>query len=257
MKVVIIGTGNVATVLGRKIQNAGHEVLQVVGRSFEKTNLLASLLNCNAVYNTRYINMLADIYIIAVMDSAIQFVVSQLKLKSQIVVHTAAAVSKNVLATCSENFGVIYPLQTLTKETASLPSIPVLIDGNNETTKQHLVHFSLNWADHVVSASDEERLKMHIAGVFVGNFTNYLFSVAEQYCRKEGLKFSLVYPLIEETVQRLKLHSPSAVQTGPASREDYVTIEKHKKILENYPELSNIYALLTTSIMSFYSKDRP
>lgn len=257
MKVVIIGTGNVATVLGKKIQGAGHEVLQVVGRSFEKTNLLASLLNCNAAYNVRYVNMLADIYIIAILDSAIKFVVSQLKLKSQVVVHTAAAVSKDVLATCSENFGVIYPLQTLTKETASLPSIPVLIDGNNESTKQHLIHFSLQWADHVVSANDEERLKMHIAGVFVGNFTNYLFSATEQYCRKERLKFNLVYPLIEETVQRLKLHSPSAVQTGPAVREDYVTIEKHKKVLENYPELSNIYSLLTDSIISFYDRNKP
>lgn len=257
MKVVIIGTGNVATILGKKIHSAGHEVLQVVGRGFEKTNLLASLLNCNAAYNTRYINMFADIYIIAVLDSAIYFVASNLKLETRIVVHTAAAVSKNVLATCSKNFGVIYPLQTLIKETAALPSIPVLIDGNNETTKQNLAHFSSGWADHVVPAGDEERLKMHIAGVFVSNFTNYLFSVTEEYCRKERLKFKLVYPLIEETVQRLKFHSPSAVQTGPAVRKDYVTIEKHKKVLETYPELCNIYNLLTTSIESFYSRNKP
>ncbi len=201
--------------------------------------------------------MLADIYIIAVLDSAIQLVASHLKLKTQVVVHTAAAVSKNVLATCSENYGVIYPLQTLIKETASLPSIPVLIDGNNETTKQDLIHFSSDWADHVVPASDEERLKMHVAGVFASNFTNYLFSVTEQYCKKERLKFNLIYPLIEETVQRLKFYSPSAVQTGPAMRKDYVTIEKHKKVLENYPELSNIYNLLTTSIESFYSGNKP
>lgn len=257
MKVVIIGTGNVATVFGKKIQDAGHEVLQVVGRSFEKANLLASLLNCNAAYNTRYIDLLADIYIIAVSDSAIQSVASQLKLKNRVVVHTAAAVSRDVLAICSENFGVLYPLQTLIKETASLPSIPVLIDGNNEATKHDLIQFSSDWADHVVPASDEERLKMHVAGVFVSNFTNYLFSVTEQYCKKERLKFNLVYPLIDETIQRLKSHSPSAVQTGPAVREDYVTIEKHKKVLENYPELTNIYNLLTSSIISFYDRSKP
>ena len=142
MKVVIIGTGNTASVLGKKIQGAGHEILQVVGRSFEKTNHLASILNCNAAYNPRYINMFADIYIIAVIDAAIPDVARQLRLKNKVVVHTAASVSKDVLSVCSENFGVLYPLQTLIKEATSIPSIPVLIDGNNETTKKDLIQFS-------------------------------------------------------------------------------------------------------------------
>lgn len=71
MKVVIIGTGNVATVLGKKIMAAGHTIAQVVGRDFEKSNILASTLQSNPVYNTRYINLTADIYIIAVSDSSV------------------------------------------------------------------------------------------------------------------------------------------------------------------------------------------
>lgn len=254
MKVVITGTGNVATVLGKKIQAAGHEILQVIGRNFEKTNLLASVLQCNAAYNTRYINMGADIYIIAVSDSAIPAVAAELKLKSKVVVHTAASVSKDVLAICSENFGVVYPLQTLIKEITPIPSITVLIDGNNEITKKELIKFSSDWADHVSLASDEERSKLHVAAVFVSNFTNYLFNIAEQYCKKEQLKFALLYPLIEETIKRLKYNSPSAVQTGPAVREDYYTIEKHNKILESHPELNELYNILTDSIISFYKQ---
>lgn len=254
MKVVIIGTGNTATILGKKIQQADHQILQVVGRSFEKTNLLASSLNCNAAYNTRYINVLGDIYIIAVLDSAISVVASQLKLKNKIVVHTAAAVSKNVLEVCSENFGIIYPLQTLIKEIFSLPAVPVIIDGNNETTKKDLIGFTAGWAEHVTIADDDERLKMHIAAVFVSNFTNYFFNITEQYCKKEGLKFSMLYSLIEETVKRIRSQSPSAVQTGPAMREDYLTIEKHNKMLQSYPELSDLYNFLTKSIISFYDK---
>ncbi len=254
MKVVIIGTGNTATILGKKIQAAGHEILQVVGRSFERTNLLASLLNSNAAYNPRYINLFGDIYIIAVSDSVIPAVALQLKLKNKVVVHTAAAVSKNVLAISSENYGVIYPLQTLVKERSSLPSIPVLVDGNNETTKKELIEFSSDWSDHVATASDDERLKLHVAAVFVSNFSNYLFTIGEQFCKEERLKFSLLYPLIEETVERLKSDSPSANQTGPAVREDYLTIEKHKKILESYPEIGDLYSVLTNSIISFYNK---
>lgn len=256
MKVVIIGTGNVATVLSKKIQDGGHEIIQVIGRNFEKANTLASQLHTHSAYNVRYINLWADIYIIAVSDSAIPSVAIQLKLNNKIVVHTAAAVSKDVLAGCSENFGVVYPLQTLIKEMPLIPSIPVLIDANNEDTKKTLKEFSSQWADLVKVADDEERLKLHVAAVFVSNFTNYLFAIAEQYCRHEQLKFSLLYPLIEETVTRLKLHSPSAVQTGPAVREDNTTIEKHNKILENHPALADLYKLLNNNIIAFYNENR-
>lgn len=255
MKVVIIGTGNVATVLGKKIQEGGHEIIQVVGRNLEKTDYLASELNCNRVYNTRYINMWGDIYIIAVSDSSIATVAQQLKLKDKIVVHTAAAVSKNVLAISSENFGVLYPLQTLVKD-MPLPSIPALIDGNNETTKKTLIKFSSDWTDNVQVANDDERLKLHVAAVFVNNFTNYIFTITEEYCRLEHLKFNILYPLIEETIIRLKTTNPSALQTGPAVREDRTTIEKHNEILTRYPELKNIYNVLTNSILTFYSRNK-
>lgn len=254
MKIVIIGTGNVATVLGKKILEAGHEIMQAAGRSFEKTNLLASQLNCNPVYNTRYLSLSADIYVVAVSDSSIHFVAAQLKLKDKIIVHTAAAVSKNVLETCSENFGVLYPLQTLIKEMPYLPPVPVLIDGNNETTKKVLTEFSLGWAENVQVADDEERLRLHIAAVFVNNFANYIFTIIEEYCKKEQLQFNLLYPLIEETITRLKINPPSGLQTGPAVREDYSTIAKHNEILTNYPELKKFYNLFTQSIISFYNK---
>ena len=255
MKVVIIGTGNVATVLGKRIQEAGHEIIQVIGRHFEKVNSLATQLHTGSAYNVRYINLWADIYIIAVSDTAISTVASQLKLNNKIVVHTAAAVSKDVLAGCSENYGVIYPLQTLTKETASIPPIPVLIDGNNDITKKTLKEFATDWADTVKVAGDEERLKLHVGAVFASNFSNYLFTVVEQYCTKEQLKFSLLYPLIEETITKLKTFNPAAAQTGPAIRKDYTTIQKHKDVLQNYPELNDLYNLLTNSIISFYDRN--
>lgn len=254
MKVVITGTGNVATILGKKILNAGHEIMQIVGRNAEKTSLLASKLHSEPVYDLRFLNLSADIYIIAVSDSSIPAVAAQLKLKDKIVVHTAAAVSKNVLAICSDNFGVLYPLQTLVKEIPYLPPAPVLIDGNNETTKKVLTEFASGWAENVQVAGDEERLKLHVAAVFVNNFTNFIFTITEEYCKEEQLHFNLLYPLIEETLARLKTNSPSVLQTGPAVREDCSTIAKHYEILTDHPQLKNLYTLFTDSIMNFYSR---
>ena len=250
MKVVIIGTGNVATILGKKIMAAGHTIAQVVGRDFEKSNILASILQSNPIYNTRYINLTADIYIIAVSDSSVASVANQLKLKDKIVVHTAAALPLNILAASSRNFGVLYPLQTLVKEMSSMPSVPVLIDASNEATKKTLMKFAADWAERVQIANDEERLKLHIAAVFVNNFTNYIFTLAEEYCKKENLKFNMLYPLIEETATRIKSQSPAVVQTGPAVRKDNQTIEKHLQLLKGHPEMQNLYKFLTDKILS-------
>lgn len=254
MKVVIIGTGNVAAVLGKKILEAKHEIIQAAGRNFEKTNLLASQLHCIPIYNVRYISLLADIYIIAVSDNSIHSVAAVLQVKDKIIVHTAAAVSKSVLSSCSENYGVLYPLQTLVKETPSLPRIPIIVDGNNEATIKALIKFSKDWAETVQVANDNVRLKLHVAAVFVNNFTNYIFSLAEQYCIEEELKFSSLQLLIEETIARMKGNSPSALQTGPAVREDYITIAKHIEILANHPQPQKVYKLLTDSILSFYGR---
>lgn len=254
MKIVIIGTGNVATITGKKILEAGHKIMQVAGRDAAKTNLLALQLRCEAVYNLSLLTLSADIYIIAVSDSFIEAVAAQLKLKDKIVVHTAAAVPKNVLATCSNNFGVLYPLQTMVKEMPYLPPVSVLIDGNNETTKKVLTEFASGWAENVQIAGDEERVKLHVAAVFVNNFTNYIFTITEEYCKKEQLHFNLLYPLMEETIARLKTNSASVLQTGPAVREDYSTIAKHYEILSNHPQLKSFYKLFTNSIISFYSR---
>ncbi|HEX8279516.1 MAG TPA: NAD(P)-binding domain-containing protein, partial [Segetibacter sp.] len=136
MKVVIAGSGNVATVLGRKILAAGNEIIEIVGRNRESTLALAALLKSSANYDSRTVNCNADIYIICVSDGSIAEVASGLKLNDKIVVHAAAAVSKEVLRSCGKNYGVLYPLQTLRKELETVPPIPVLIDGNNVHTKK-------------------------------------------------------------------------------------------------------------------------
>jgi len=102
--------------------------------------------------------------------------------------------------------------------------------------------------EKVILAGDKERMKLHVAAVIVSNFTNHLYKLAEDYCKKEGLDFKQLIPLIEETAQRLKAISPSDTQTGPAVRRDDPTIQQHLSILERYPHLKKIYEMMTESI---------
>lgn len=256
MKVVIIGSGNVATVLGKKILRSEHEIIQVASRSAPQVEALAASLHTEYTTDLLNINSSADIYIVAVSDAAISSVALQLKVGEKLVVHTAAAVSKEVLAQTSNFYGVLYPVQTLKKEVITLPVIPVLIDGNSNETKKLLTQFAKGWADDVSTANDEERLQLHVAAVFANNFTNHLIAVAEQLCDKNSIQFNLLKPLIKETIARIEGHRAEDVQTGPAIRQDFATIAKHEKVLEKHLKALRLYKAVTSSIIQFHHLDK-
>lgn len=249
MDMVLIGSGNVASVLGRKFKAAGHDIVQVISRNASAASKLAYEWDTESANYISLINKNADIYIIAVPDDAIEKVAAELRLPGKIVAHTAASVSKEVLKNVSGHYGIFYPLQSLSKEMGLLPDIPIFFDGNDTVTKNKLKQL----ADSISSgapaiADDEMRLKLHVAAVVVNNFVNHLYALAEEYCKKEGIEFAQLLPLINETSQRLKTTSPQLAQTGPAIRHDKETLEKHLEILKDNPVLKNIYVLLTESI---------
>lgn len=246
MKVVIIGTGNVATVLGRKIKRAGYDIIQVYGRRSEEAEKLAEELSSGFCSTWESLDRTADLYIIAISDKALYDL--PFNLADKLVVHTAGSVSKEVLKNISANYGVLYPLQSLRKELNALTVIPLLVDANNEAGRKILLEFAGNISEQTGEADDTERMKLHVAAVITSNFTNHLYTLGEEYCRKEGLDFSLLYPLINETAERIRFISPSKVQTGPAIRKDDVTINNHISLLAAHPSIRDLYIQLTRSI---------
>ncbi|HET6767039.1 MAG TPA: Rossmann-like and DUF2520 domain-containing protein [Chitinophagaceae bacterium] len=252
MDIVILGSGNVAAVLGRKFKAAGHNILQIVSRNASVASKLAYEWDTESTNYPSIINRNADVYIVAVSDDAIEDVVADLQLPRKVVAHTAASVSKDVLKNVSDHYGVFYPLQTLHKEDLYLPDAPIFFDGSDDITKKKLEALANSISPkHVTQADDDVRLKLHVAAVFVNNFTNHLYALAENYCKKEGIDFKELFPLIEETISRIRDISPSISQTGPAARNDEETIERHLKLLQRHPHLKRVYEALTTSIKDF------
>lgn len=250
MQIVIIGSGNVAAVLGRKFRAAGHEIVQIVSRNAKAASELAYEWDTVSTNYLSAIDRQAEVYIIAVPDDAIDEVVQDLQLKGKVVAHTAASVSKEVLRHVTDHYGVFYPLQSLRKERTELPDTPLFVEGSDEKAQRVLENLAASISpEHVHTASADDRAKLHLAAVLVGNFTNYLYAQAEAYCKKEGVRFEELYPLITETALRVKTASPATTQTGPAIRMDKDTINKHLAMLEQHPRLKELYAFLTESIM--------
>src|SRR5438105_11215327 len=138
MNIVLLGTGNVATVLGRRLREAGHRIVQVFGRNASAASKLAYEFDTGSTNYWSVIRKDADVYLIAVADDAIHDVAKHVHVPGKVVAHTAASVKKDVLKNMSHHYGVFYPLQRLRKEMNERPEIPVFIDASDDVAKKKL-----------------------------------------------------------------------------------------------------------------------
>ena len=249
MKISFIGSGNVATVLGRLLKQKNFIINEVVSRDKTHALHLAKELDAIAIDDIKALSKNSDVYIIAVNDGAIEAVSNQLNTSEKIVVHTCGSASINLLRNASKNFGVLYPLQSLRKEISYLSAIPFLIDASNNYSKNVIITLAEAISDNIKEANDEQRMQYHLAAIVVSNFTNHLFALAQEYCIANKIEFSLLLPLIEEVINRLKSFKPAEMQTGPAIRGDISTIQKHLSLLKDFPQLKNIYEVMSESII--------
>ncbi|MFY7840863.1 MAG: Rossmann-like and DUF2520 domain-containing protein [Lacibacter sp.] len=254
MKVILLGSGNTATVLAKMIVKAEHEVVQVWSRNFDHAKALASKVHAEPIAILDELSGEADFCIMAVSDAAIPELAKQLQLRRLVLVHTAGSVSRDVLRNSSPNYGVLYPLQSLRKEMLVIPPVPFLIDGNSDEVNALLEEFAHSLSDNVNFADDAERLNMHLAAVMVSNFTNHLYALTEDYCKDRDLDFKLLHPLIIEVACRLTQGHAVDMQTGPARRGDEETIKKHLLLLEIDEHLQDLYRELSESIQKLYRK---
>lgn len=250
----MLGAGNTATVLSELIVKAGHEIVQVISRNEENARTLASSYRAStaALDAERFAD--AELYIVALHDAALDHVEKIPALKDKFVVHTAGAVSMNVFKDITATYGVLYPLQSLSKFVDYVPEIPFLVDGNNQETMHRVLGFAKTLSDKVIEANDTERLNYHVAAVFVSNFTNHLYALAELFCEKERIDFKTLFPLIDETTLRAKSISPFLTQTGPAIRDDIFTLNRHLQALASYPDLKYVYLKLSESIIKHHGR---
>lgn len=252
MNLVIIGTGNTATVLGRLFRQHGHHIVQVYGRNQAAAAGLAQEWGSSSVSEWKDLLPAADFYLIAVSDSSLPDVIAQMPAVHGVVVHTAGSVSRDLLANRFRNYGVLYPLQSLNRMAPAIPAIPFLVDAPTPELLTLITDLALSVSSQVEVADDEQRRKWHVAAVVVNNFSNYLFALTKDFCEAEGMEFSFLHPLMRETVMRLEQSEPAAVQTGPARRGDQETIDKQVALLSNYPDLQSHYLALTEGIKRYF-----
>jgi predicted short-subunit dehydrogenase-like oxidoreductase (DUF2520 family) len=256
ISIVLLGSGNVAWHLGNFFKK--HAFISCIFNvNINSARLLANNLNCkNYTSNYSEIPSNADLYIISVKDDKIKNIIDNLLVSNHnaVIVHTSGSTNINVLNKF-KNYGIIYPLQTFSKEkTLNYNEIPFFIEGNSDYSKYFLYDFLRQYTHKIHFADSKQREKLHISAVFACNFTNYLYHIAHSILEENNLDFKIILPLIHETVNKLHRLSPLEAQTGPAFRKDNNIINKHLEQLNNHPKYKKLYKLLSETISELNNK---
>lgn len=245
ISIVILGAGNVATHLFKAFSKAENVVIN----QWYNRNLNAINSYKNEVEIIDDVSLLkdADVYIIAVSDDAIVELSKQLPFENQLVIHTSGSVGVYDIDK-KQKRGVFYPLQTFSKDAEmDFKNVPICIETIDKKDYHILKQLAISIGSATKKVNSDQRRVLHLAAVFVNNFTNQLYRIGHEITESEGAEFDLLKPLILETAKKVQELSPYMAQTGPAKRHDKKTIKKQLKQLENKHH-KDIYELLTSSI---------
>lgn len=251
VKITIIGSGNVAQhLIEAFIESNEVEIAQVYSRTQKQ---LHPNLNPEKITNDWNALVEADLYIIAVSDDSITTVSSQLPFENRLVVHTSGSAPLSSLNEKNRK-GVFYPLQTFTKGKAiDFKTIPLCLETQHESDYSLLYRVACTISNNVQAIDSQQRKALHVAAVFVNNFTNYLYQLGNDICQANNVSFDILKPLILETAEKLLTLSPKEAQTGPAKRNDITTIKAHETFLSDENQFT-IYKILTQSIQNHGKK---
>lgn len=245
----VIGSGNVAWHLAHHLKSSGLSIDWVFSRNLETGQALADELGCS--FEEKIPSSTVDLVLICVNDDSIQAVLNEIN-NAQAVAYTSGTKHLHEI-TFEGELGVFYPLQTFTKgRTIDLFKVPFFIEAADTYFAQSLFDLAWKLSHKVEFASSEQRKHLHIAAVMVNNFSNHLFHLAKMHAEEHQLDWKALQPLMDETVSKLHDLTPFEAQTGPARRNDEVTIQEHLALLEDDSKL--IYQLISKSIQHTYSK---
>jgi predicted short-subunit dehydrogenase-like oxidoreductase (DUF2520 family) len=252
-KIAILGAGNVAWHFAPALENAGHEITEVYARDLEKAKLITErVYSAEPKDDLDLSESKAQIFILAVKDSAIPEVADQLILpEGSILVHTSGTMPLDILGYSSASYtGIFYPLQSFTKgRKIELDEVPFLLEAEDEETLQKLKKLAKSLSPLTYVVRSKDRKGVHVAAVFAGNFTNHMIRIAEEIMRRQGADFEMLKPLIIETISKSLQLGAKNVQTGPAIREDYETLEDHHQFLSYNDSVAEIYRLISQDII--------
>jgi len=248
-KIILVGTGNVAWHLASALEDGGNQIVGIYGRKLINSQQLArKLFDAKIFTDLNFESVEADLVLLALADKAYGEIIKKMQIpKNALVAHTSGTLPMSLLQKFPKH-GVFYPLQTFSKDRKiDVRKIPFCLEASQKTSLDILVDIADSVSDFMYHISTSERQKLHVSAVFACNFTNHLLAISKEILEKNDMDFEMLYPLINETIQKALENSPKTMQTGPAIRNDQEILHTHLTFLKNTPYAA-IYELLSKDI---------
>jgi len=254
MRIVIIGSGNLATQLSLALRDAGNDIVQIYSRTEDHARLLADQIGCGFTTQVEQIRRDADVYVLSVKDDALSEVAAAVcgDRPDGLFIHTAGSIPMDVFRDKARQYGVLYPMQTFSKNRrVDFRPIPCFIEASDPEALAMIHTLAASISEQVVPADSERRKKLHLAAVLACNLTNHCYRLAERVLEEEQTDFQLFLPLIEETARKVSYLSPREAQTGPMVRNDTKVMDMQLSLLKD-ERTRQIYRLMAESIHEDY-----
>lgn len=248
MKIVIIGSGNVAYHLSQAFTEKNIVISQIYGRN--EVDLKEISEKFAIPFSTSELKE-ADFYLIAVNDDSVAGISEKITKVDCLVAHTSGSLPKEIL---KGNFrkASFYPLQTFSKiKKLKYSEIPFFVEAENPDDLELLKNLASKISENVMESDYEKRKYIHLTAVFACNFVNHLFARAKEISDSQQIPFTYFLPLINETVSKISEIDPKSAQTGPAVRNDEKILTLHEKLITN-DEHRKIYQTMNESIKKMY-----
>jgi len=250
--IYIIGSGNLSWHLTHLFVNEKLPVKGIWSKNKKTLEELANSAKVKILNKHDIFKKTNSVYFLCVNDNSIETLAK--KLKNNFLIHCSGSTDIQTIAKYTENAGVFYPLQTFTRKIKlGTTTIPILIEATNDNVKQMLINIANELKQPFYIFNSKERLLIHLSAVIANNFSNFMITLAQDTLKCNNINPSILNPLIEETFIKAINYGACNSQTGPAIRNDIITIKKHLNELNN-EDLKKIYRFVTKNIIKYYNK---
>lgn len=260
--ICFIGAGNVATHLGLALLQTRYTLTGIYSQTLAHAEYLSAKLGTHTVCTDRLDQLpQADIYIFMVKDAVLDSVAQQLSdtlpdavIHSALFIHTAGSMPMDTLSRLFTHAAVMYPLQSFSKDAIlDFSEIPLFLETSDSEAQEAAEHLAHALSKQVSQLNSDGRKVLHLAGVFANNFTNHCIALAHDLLKESDIDPQCLHAIIQETIRKALSMDPHEAQTGPARRYDTNVMDKHLQMLQDHPELQDVYSIMSRSIHQHFS----
>lgn len=255
MNIGFIGAGRVGCSLGKYFIMHGFNVSGYYSRSQKSACLAAELTETKAFETMEELVHNSDVVFLTVLDGMISSVwkkINSPELSNRIVVHCSGAMTSEVFDGAIENMGVVsmHPLMAVSTKNQDLSGAFFTIEGNSKG-KNTVIEILTKCGNSYQEISMESKVKYHAAAAVSSNLVTGILDMALEMFKDCGFSDEnarkAIRPLVEGNVKAVMDMGAGPALTGPVSRRDYETVQKHMEVLSG-DELE-IYRLLSLRLL--------